>query len=176
LFSIHGFLRGTVSQVVGGLGLFAGLWSGLWVSRWLGSYWVGAQPAFVYLVLRWVVAALVGMAAASLLQWWGENLGKLVRSSPVGWLDRGGGFGIGALAGLFTASVAVMVALLIHQPREIPRQAAEARASEPMMATAAMACSLSAPYVPGGGWLGEKFRKAHHRALSAGYEPHRRKS
>ena len=169
-------MRGSVAQILGGVGLLAGLWLALWVSRWLGSYWDGAQPAFVYLVLRWIAAGLIGMGAASLVQWWGEGLGKAVRSSPVGWLDRGGGLGIGALVGVGTVALAIMAGLLIRKPPEISELVAEARATEPLMATAATACSLSAPYVPGGAWLGEGFRKAHHRAVRVGAGSHKTKS
>lgn len=176
LFSIHGLLRGTVAQVFSALGVFAGLWTGLWVSHWLDAFWRGAQPFLVFLVLRWIVAVLAGMAAATLLQWWGENLGRAVKAGPIAWLDRGGGFGLGAFLGFVTIAMALMVGLLVREPHGLSEAVAAARTAEPMMATAADACSLSAGYLPGGPWLSERFRKAHRRTLAAGVGSHKSKS
>ena len=118
---------------------------------------------------------LAGLAFATLFQWCGDRLGRLVQSGPMAWLDRGGGFSIGALFGLVTIAMAMMVSLLVREPRALSRSVAAARTAEPMMATAAEACSLSSHYLPGGRWWTEKFRKAHHRTLTAGVE-HRTKS
>jgi hypothetical protein len=164
-----------VAQVFSALGIFAGLWTGLWVSHWLDAAWRGAQPFLVFLVLRWIVAGLVGVALATLLQWCGDRLGRLVQAGPMAWLDRGGGFSIGAFFGLVTIAMAMMVSLLVREPRGLSQSVAAARTAEPMMATAAEACSLSSRYLPGGRWWTEKFRKAHHRTLTAGVE-HRAKS
>jgi len=149
-FSVHGLVRGTVAQVFSALGIFAGLWTGLWVSHWLDAAWRGSQPILVFLVLRWIVAGLAGLAFATLFQWCGDRLGRLVQSGPMAWLDRGGGFSIGALFGLVTIAMAMMVSLLVREPRALSRSVAAARTAEPMMATAAEACSLSSHYLPGG--------------------------
>lgn len=165
-----------MAQVFSALAVFIGLWTGLWLSHWLDAFWRGSQPFLVFLVLRWIVAGLAGLAAATLVQWCGETLGRLVKSGPVAWLDRGGGLGIGAFIGLVTISMAMMVGLLVREPRVLSQSVAAARTAEPMMATAAEACSLSSRYLPGGRWWTEKFRKAHRRTLTAGVETHRSKS
>ncbi len=146
------------------------------MSHWLDGSWRGSQPFLVFLVLRWIVAGLAGLAVATLFQWCGESLGRLVKSGPIAWLDRGGGVGIGAFFGLVTMAMAMMVSLLVHEPRGLSRAVAASRSAEPMMATAAEACSLSAHYLPGGRWWTEKFRKAHRRTLTAGAGSHSSKS
>ncbi len=149
------------------VGLLAGLWAALRMSGWLEAHWQGAQPALVYSALRWIVAALAGLAVASLLQWWGDQLGRAVQAGPVGWVDRGGGVAIGAVMGLVTMAFAVMVALLIPRPRGLAEEVARSRAAVPLMARAAEACSLSVRYLPAGPWLEEHFRQAHRRAREA---------
>jgi hypothetical protein len=167
LFSIHGFLRGTVAQVFVVLGLVAGLWAGLWVSHWLDEYWRGAQPYVAFMVLRWVVAALVALGAAALFQWWGDSIGAVVRTGPAAWLDRGSGLGVGALVGVATSALLIMACLLVRDPQGFSDQVAQARTAEPLMATAARASSLSATYLPGGAWLTARFGQAHRRAMQA---------
>jgi hypothetical protein len=126
------------------------------------------------LVLRWIVAGLAGVAVATLFQWCGDRLGRLVQAGPIAWLDRGGGLSLGALFGLVTIAMAMMASLLVREPGALSQSVAAARTAEPMMATAAEACSLSSRYLPGGRWWTEKFRKAHRRTLTAGVE-HRTK-
>lgn len=149
------------------MGLLAGLWAILGVARWLGDHWTGVQPVLAFAALRWIVAALAGMAVASLFQWWGDQLGRAVQAGPAAWADRGGGLAIGVGVGFVTAALAMMVALLAPQPRGLAEQASLARATVPLMASAVNACSLSARFVPGGPWLEERFRKAHRRAEEA---------
>lgn len=137
------------------------------MSHWLDEYWRGAQPFLPFVVLRWVVAALTGLGAAALFQWWGEVLGRAVRSGPAGWLDRGAGVGIGALVGAATSALAVMASILLLQPRSLSDHVARARVAEPMMATAAETCSLLGRYLPAGGWLTKRFQQAHRRTQDA---------
>lgn len=167
VFAVHGFLRGSVAQVFVVVGLTVGLWAVLWVSRWLGGHWRGAQPAWIYVTLLWVVAAMAGMAVASLLQWWGERLGQTVRQGPIGWLDRGAGFGIGAVLGLLVAAFVVMAALLAPAPRAVAGTIARSKAATPLLTEAAQACSVSGRFLPGSGWLAEHFRLARERARRA---------
>jgi uncharacterized membrane protein required for colicin V production len=167
VFAVHGFLRGSVAQVFVVVGLVVGLWAVFWVARWLGVHWRGAQPAWVYVTLLWIVAAMAGMAAASLLQWWGERLGQAVRSSPIGWLDRGAGFGVGAVVGLLVAALLVMAALLVPAPRAVAGQIARSRSATPLLTEAAQACSVSRRFLPGSGWLADRFRMARERAQRA---------
>jgi uncharacterized membrane protein required for colicin V production len=165
LFCLYGFLRGAVAQVIGLLGWIAGLWVSLWVAHGLSVYWHAADPALAYRVLRWIVAGLAGLAVVSLFQWLGETLGRMVRSGPAGWVDRGSGLAVGAVLGLITAALLVMATLLVPTPRGVSRSVAEARVTEPLMARASQACSLSAGWMPGATWLTHHFRKAHRRML-----------
>jgi len=167
LFTVQGFLRGTVAQVFSVMGVVVGVWAFLWVARWLGGHWQGAQPAWIYAVLRWIVAALGGLAVSSLLQLWGERLGQAARSSPVGWLDRGGGLAVGATVGLFTAALVIMASLLAPGPRALAGQVARSRAASPLMMEAARACSISVRFVPEGIWLEERFLQARRRVEEA---------
>lgn len=171
LFSLQGLLRGTVAQVFGVLGVFVGVWAALGVWRWLAGHWSTAEPVLVFLTLRWVVAGLVGLGAAAIIQAWGETLGRAVKSSAAGWLDRSGGMALGAAVGLGTAALIMMFGLLAPKPLGVAEKVASARAAAPLMATAAHACSLSARYLPGGPWLTERFRLAHRRAGGSRVEP-----
>ena len=164
LFAIGGFLRGTVAQALSVLGLFFGVWASLGVAGWLGDHWTGAQPAVLFMVLRWIVSALAGLAVLSLFQWWGDQLGRAVQATPAVWVDRGGGLLIGLGIGLVTVAMAVMLALHIPRPQVVSQQAASASAAVPLMSKAAEACSVSARFIPGGTWLEERFREAHRRA------------
>lgn len=167
VFAVHGFLRGSVAQVFVVIGLVAGVWAVFWVARWLGAHWRGAQPAWVYVGLLWIVSSMSGMAAAGVIQWWGERLGQTVRSSPIGWLDRGAGFGLGAALGLVVAAFVVMLALLAPAPRGVTTQVASSRVTRPLLTEAAQACSVSSRFLPGTSWLAEHFRLARERALHA---------
>jgi uncharacterized membrane protein required for colicin V production len=164
VFAVHGFLRGSVAQVFVVLGLVVGLWAAFWVARWLEGHWRGAQPAWVYATLLWIVAAMAGMAAASLIQWWGERVGQAVRSSPVSWVDRAAGVGVGAAIGLLVAAFVLMTALLVPWPRTVAGQVARSRAVTPLMSEAAHACSVSSRFLPASGWLASRFRQAQDRA------------
>jgi uncharacterized membrane protein required for colicin V production len=164
VFAVHGFLRGSIAQVFVVLGLAVGLWAALGTARWLESHWRGAQPVWVFAALVWIVAALAGMAVASVVQWCGDRVGQTVRSSPVGWLDRGVGVGVGAALGLFVAAFALMAALLVPWPRTVAGQIARSRAAGPLMAESARACSVSGRFLPASEWLSDRFRQAHERA------------
>jgi len=175
VFTIGGLLRGTVAQVFSFLGLFAGLWTVFPISSWLADQWIGMQPTPVFFVLRWLVSILTGLAVASLFQWCGDTLGRMVQATPAAVIDRGGGLLVGLLGGLTTVSLALMVALLIPQPKKLSELAAEATSTRPLMSGAAHACSLSSRIIPGSAWLGERFRNALRRAEKAhSREPHGR--
>jgi len=154
-----------VAQVIGLLGWVAGLWLSLWIAHGLSVHWHAANPALVYRLLRWIVAGLAGLIVVSAFQWGGESLGRVTRSGPVGWLDRGGGLVVGALLGLITVALVVMSSLVGPVPRGITRSVADAHVTEPLMATSSQACDRSAGWMPGGDWLAHEFRKAHRRTL-----------
>jgi hypothetical protein len=164
LFAIRGFLRGTVAQVFVVLGVLCGLWLAGFVWEWVGEHWRGAHPAVVFWTLRWIVAMLTGLAAASLFQWWGEQLGKAVRESPLGWLDRGGGLVVGAAMGAVVCAFLMLAALMVERPRRPGEEVARMRFAPITMNTAAKACALGEHYLPGTGWLKDRFLAARQRA------------
>jgi uncharacterized membrane protein required for colicin V production len=163
IFAIRGFLRGTVAQVFVVLGVLGGLWAAGWVSQWVGQHWQGARPAVVYLILRWLVAALAGMAIAALFQWWGEQLGGAVKSGPLGFVDRIGGFAVGAALGLVVVCFVVMAGLLLRQPERLTAPVARMRLAAPLMGGAEQVCDLGGGAIPGGPWLKERFTAARRR-------------
>jgi uncharacterized membrane protein required for colicin V production len=165
LFAIGGFLRGTIAQVCGVLGVLMGLWAAVFVSGWVGGHWHGARPVVVFLALRWLVAALAGLAVAGLFQWCGDRLGKAVREGPLGWLDRGGGLVVGAGVGASFGSLVLLGALTIQQPSAPGIAAAHARVAAPAMGVAAEMCSLCEAHLPGSGWLKQRFLAAKRRAV-----------
>ncbi|MEK7824000.1 MAG: CvpA family protein [Candidatus Eisenbacteria bacterium] len=165
LFAIGGFLRGTIAQVFVVLGVLTGLWAAVFVSGWVGTHWHGARPAVAFLALRWLVAALAGLAVAALLQWWGDRLGKAVREGPLGWLDRGGGLVVGAGLGAIVGSFVLLGALTIQHPSAPGVAVAHARVAAPAMGVAAEVCSFGEAYLPGSGWLKQRFLAAKRRAV-----------
>ncbi len=164
VFAVRGLIRGTVAQVLGFIGVLAGLWAAAWTSQWVGHHWQGARPAVVFLALRWLVAGLVGLAIASLFQWWGDSLGQAVKGSIVGWLDRLGGlvagFGIGWLVVVFL----VLGLLAAPLPRPWAAHVARAKSTAPLLRAGAHACVIGGDYLPGGAWLEQQFLSAEKRA------------
>jgi hypothetical protein len=165
LFAIRGFLRGTVAQVFVVIGVVSGLWAAGAVSHWLGEHWRGAQPAIVYFTLRWLVAALAGLALAALFQWWGDRLGQTIRETPFGWVDRGGGLLVGAALGVVVGAFVLLGALSLDYPRGPRNAAAHSRVTKPTMSAAAGVCALGERYVPGSQWLRQRFLAAKRRAI-----------
>lgn len=166
LFAVRGLLRGTVGQFFSLLGLVAGLWGAGWVAAWIGGRWQDARPAFVFVMLRWVVAGLSGLALATLLHWWGDLLGNAVKKSPVGGFDRLGGMVLGGALGLLVASLTMLGALLTTWPGAVGEVAARSRFSVPLMTAGATVCGIEHRYFPGSDWLQEKFLVARRRAQS----------
>jgi uncharacterized membrane protein required for colicin V production len=163
--AIGGVLTGAISQVFTLLGVLTGLWAAVFVSGWVADHWHGARPAVVFLVLRWLVAALSGLALAALFQWWGDRLGRAVREGPLGWLDRAAGAVAGAAVGAFVGALLLMFVLTVIHEREPAQMAARARAAVPVMGVAAEVCSLGEGVVPGSGWLKDRFLAARRRAV-----------
>ena len=144
-------------QVFSLVGLVLGLWTVGWVAQWVGAHWHGARPAAVFWVLGWVVAALAGLAVATLLQWWGGLLGDALKQSPAGWLDRLGGFVVGAALGALVSAFVLLAVLLAPWPYGLPSWAAGTRVAPPLMRFGAGACSVSERFVPGSRWLKQRF-------------------
>jgi len=165
LATIRGYLRGTVAQVFVVMGLVAGFYVALSVSRWMGEHWSGARPAAVYLLLRWMVAGLVGLAIATAFRWWGTSMAKAVREGPLSWVDRGVGMLIGAGIGATVCALALLGALQFDQPNGPGSYAARARVGPSAMGAAASVCGFGETFLPGCRWLKEQFQTAHERAI-----------
>jgi uncharacterized membrane protein required for colicin V production len=167
VFALRGVARGTVRQVFSFLGIVGGVWTALLVSRWVGAHWAAARPEWVFGLLRWTVAVLAGLAVSSLLAWWGELLAGAVRETPIGWVDRAGGFFVGASLGTLVVSFVLLIALLVPWPRQAASWAAAAQLSSPILAGAARACELGTRFVPASSWLRNHFRSAARRVRAA---------
>lgn len=162
VFAVRGLLSGFASQVFAILGVAAGLWTAGWCTQWVEAHWHGAQPAVVFWVLRWLIVASAAIAVAALFQWWGQRLGHAIESTPVGWVDRPGGFVLGAGVGALISAFALL-GILWMPWSGAAKAAAHSRTARPMMTGAAAACSLAARYVPGGAWLKGRFQAATRR-------------
>lgn len=149
----------------GVFGVLTGLWAAVFVSGWVGAHWHGARPVVVFLALRWLVAALAGLAVSALLQYWGDRLGQAVREGPLGWLDRGGGFVVGAGLGGVVGSLVLLGALTIQHPSAPGVAVARARVGATAMGVSAEVCSFGEGYLPGIGWLKQRFLVAKRRAV-----------
>ena len=146
------------------LGLVGGVCLVVQVSRWVGAQWLGARPAVVYWVLRWLVAALAGLAVAAFFHWWGSLLGKIVQAGPAGWLDRVFGVLLGALIGVMWAIALVTLALFAPRlvgARTAVRQALTAHA---LVSTGARVCDAVEPRVLMFHGLGRLLHEAERRA------------
>ena len=160
LFAIRGFLRGLVAQVFVAIGVFGGVWAAARVYHWLGGHWGGAEPRVVFAVMRWLVTGLAGLAIASVFQWWGESLGKAVKSGPVGPVDRVLGVGVGVGLGAVIVTLALLVALSALWPRDFRRSVAAAPTTRLCLIGGETACRWAGDAFPGSRWLAERFREA----------------
>ncbi len=157
---MRGILRGLVAQVFVLLGLGAGLWAASWVAVWLGGHWAQARPAVFFVPLTWLVAGLAGMAVASVSQWLGDRLGKVVRSGPLSWPDRILGLPAGAALGVVVTTLTLLVALSLPWPREAREAVRGARTVGMWMKGGERVCRLVGDGFPGSQWLAERFRRA----------------
>jgi uncharacterized membrane protein required for colicin V production len=162
-FAIRGLARGTLGQIFGLAGLIAGLWTASWVSQWVGAHWESARPAAVFWALRWLVAILAGLAAASLFEWLSHHVREAVDASPAKWLDRLGGMLVGGVTGAFVAAlVTVVVVLSTWAPAPVGR-GAFGRLAAPTLERAGQACALARGFFPGIDWLEQRIEAAEHR-------------
>lgn len=159
-FAIRGILRGSVAQGFAFFGLLAGIWAGAGLSQWIAQHWHDAQPAFVFTILRWVVAGLGGLAITTLFGWWGETVAKAVHEGPLGWLDRL----IGGVVGLaFGAALGAVVLLLALQAPGLGFARGPARegiTARPFVRAGVAVTGWHGVPVPGVGWLHAQFRSA----------------
>ena len=163
VFAIGGLFRGVVRQVFGLLGVVVGLYAAVLISRWAGAHWLGARPAVVFWVLRWLVAALAALAVASLFHWWGAMLRKAVPAGPAAMTDRVLGVPLGAMIGVLWATG--LVALALHTPGRLglADPVARARTVPVLLAAGVRTCDTVERHVPGlhglGRWLHEAERR-----------------
>jgi len=150
--------------VFGLLGLVCGLWLAVEVSRWVGAQWLGARPVVVYRVLRWLVAALAGLAVASLFRWWGSMVGKAVQAGPAGWLDRVLGVLLGAMIGVMWAIALVTLALFAPRLVGVRTAVTQALTAHALVSTGARACDAVEARVPRLHGLGRLLHEAERRA------------
>lgn len=162
--AIRGAYTGAVRQCFGILGAVAGLWVALWIAEWVGRHWLDARPALIFGMLRWIVAALGGLAVATVFQFWGETLGDAVKKARLTVVDRAAGTVFGALIGGILVTLILMLALLTRWPHVVGDTAAEARLAAPLMATGARITSVEDSIFPGSAWLKQKFLDAGRRA------------
>jgi uncharacterized membrane protein required for colicin V production len=130
-------------------------------------HWQGARPAAVFWVLRFIVAALAGLAVASLFQWVGDMLYGAVKKSLVGWLDRAGGFFLGAAIGAAIAGLALIAMLALPWPKSAAGLAAQARFTPVVIRSGRWVLDRSDRYVPGGDGLRIMLRDAERRLRHA---------
>jgi uncharacterized membrane protein required for colicin V production len=159
-FAVRGVIRGSVAQVFALCAVVAGLWTAFWVSRWVGAHWLGARPAVVFVVLKWIVATLAALASMSLVQWFGDRLSSAVRESPVAWLDRIAGFVVGAGVGALVSAIIMVLALLLPWPHQPGKWVAKAQVSHSVLSGAERACRWGDRVLPYGDWLERRFEDA----------------
>jgi uncharacterized membrane protein required for colicin V production len=162
-FTVRGLLRGTIAQVFAFLGLLFGAWALLVVGHWVGLHWSGAKPAAVFAVIRWLVAALAGLAIAAIFQWWGDAVAKAVHEGPFNWFDRAGGGAIGAALGLAVVALAALLMLQGPVLSASGNVALHGRCSRPLVRGGATVTRLIRSRVPWGGWLHGQFLSASRR-------------
>lgn len=170
--TVRGILRGTIAQVFAFLGFLLGAWTLVVVGHWIGEHWGGARPAVVFVTLRWLVAALAGLAVAAVFQWWGDLAAKAAHDGPLGWVDRLVGGAIGAAFGL--AVVAFALLLLLQAPMISVTGGVATRGLVPRpIVHGAVFVSRSLPAgMPLGPWLHRQFLHAARR-LDRGQAPAR---
>jgi membrane protein required for colicin V production len=163
VFAVRGLARGTLGQVFGLAGLVAGLWTASWVAQWVGLHWESARPTAVFWALRWLVAILTGLAAASLFEWLSHQVREAVDATPAKWLDRLGGMLVGAVTGAFVAAMVTVVVVLSSWAPAPIEKAAIGRLAAPTLGRAAQACALARGFFPGIDWLEQQIEAAQKR-------------
>jgi uncharacterized membrane protein required for colicin V production len=168
-FAIRGLLRGAVAQVFVLVGLFLGLWATAWVSQWVGEHWKSARPTAVFWVLRWLAAALAGVAVMALLQWWGEKLGESARKGAFGTLDRLLGVAVGVATGVVVVVALTLALLRLPDALDLADPFARAKLTPGLLSGGSRACRMveRKVQVPGTVWLQHQLDRAEARTHSA---------
>ena len=162
--ALRGLREGIIRQAFSLLGWFGGFWSFIVVSQWVGAHWQGARPAVVFGVLRWLVATLAGFAVLALFQLWGERIGEAVQKSLGAWLDRAGGFVLGAAVGAAVVAAILVAMLITPWPRGAAGVAAEAHITGPLLAGARYLLNVDDRFIPGLGGVRRVLGRSIHRA------------
>jgi uncharacterized membrane protein required for colicin V production len=149
LFALQGIREGALRQICSLLGWLGGYVSFIAVSQWVGAHWLGARPAVVFAVLRWLVALLAGTAVLAIFQLIGERAGVAAHKSVFGGLDRLGGFIVGIGYGALVVVVMLVVLLLTPWPREAARWATEAHVTQPLLAKTRSILAVDDRIIPG---------------------------
>jgi len=164
-FAARGWFKGAVGQAMSVVGIVLGLWAAGWISQWVGHHWQGARPAVMFLALRYCVAALGGLAIASLFEFWGTLLRQAIGAAgPAGALDRIAGIGVGLASGAAVAALILVIALWTTWPPQLAPAAARTRASAPLLKAALQVCETGQQVLPGSGWLKQRILSAQQRA------------
>lgn len=165
-FGLRGLTQGFSAQVFGVLGVLGGLWVAGLLFPWLTAQWHDARPVVAYALLRWLVVMLAALTVAGLAHWIGALLRDTVEKTPVGWLDRAGGFLTGLGVGLLVVTFALLGALLLPWPGIVSETAARSWASHRLMSGASRTCARVGRLIPGTEWLGGRFRAAERRTIA----------
>lgn len=160
--AIGGFFRGTVRQIFSLLGVIAAALAVSWTSQWVGHQWQGARPAVFFLALRWLVALLAGLVLVALFDWMGARMAESLKNSSLAWLDRIGGFAVGAMLGVVWAATLLIVVLLVARPPEVLAAVRASRLGDPVLRRAQQACVLGERVIPGSKWLERRIDAARH--------------
>ncbi len=160
--AIGGFFRGTIRQVFSLLGIVGGVVAAGWTAQWVGLHWLGARPAVVFLVLRGLVALLAGLAVMSLADWIGGRIAQAIHGTALGWLDRVGGFAIGALLGMLAVTMMLVAVLLVARPPQVTAAVQGSRLGDPVLRQAQHACALGERVLPGSAWLAHRIEAVRH--------------
>lgn len=140
-----------------------GAWALLLVGTWIGQHWQGAKPVAVFFTLRWLVAALAGLAIAAVFQWWGDTAAKAAHDGPFGWVDRVVGGAIGAAMGLGLAALVTVVMLQGPMLALSGNVAVHGLCSRPLVRGGVAVTKAAGTWVPGSAWLHRQFVSAARR-------------
>jgi len=160
--AIGGFFRGTVRQVFSLLGIVGAAFAVGWTAQWVGHQWLGARPTLVFLALRWLVALLAGLVLVSLFDWIGLRISELLKSTSLGWLDRVGGFAVGAMLGMVWVAAMLIAVLLVAHPPQVMAAVQASRFGDPVLQQAQHALALGERVIPGSAWLERRIDAARH--------------
>jgi len=166
-FSLRGWFRGFLLELFSMLGLLAGLIAASTIFQWVGEHWIHAEPAWLYAILRVLVAALGGVALVAVFHLIGVRVREVAHQGPAGGVDRPLGLAAGAVIGSLIVTLVLVAALLTPWPPEVATYAARARVTLPVLSGASRVLDWSST-VPGARWLRIRVEDASRRARARG--------